>query len=116
MDNAIMRVFDSFDHAEQARAALLANGFARESVKLSIVGDEAGPVSGNFTVGSGPPESPDHTYDRNYANPVQRSHCMITVDAGGGALLAQAAGILARFGGRDPDPAAAAARAGGQHT
>ncbi len=114
MDSAVIRVFDSFDHAEQARDALLAIGFAPHSVKLLIVGDEAGPVSGNFTVGNGPPDSPDHTYDRHYANPVQRSHCMITVDAGGGPLLAQAAGILARFGGRDPDPAAAA-RASGQH-
>ena len=103
MQHALIRVFDVFAQAEQARDALLAEGFTGETVQLSVREDEAGPVEGNFTVGNEPTESEHHTYDRNYAGATQRGHCMITVAAGDASQAAQAGAILERFGARDPD-------------
>ena len=106
MQHSIVRVFDVFDYAEHARDALIESGFTREAVVLSVRDDEAGPVEGNFTVGNNPMESEQHTYDRNYAETVQRSHCMITVQAADAEVAAHAVAILERCGGRDPDRAA----------
>jgi len=106
MSNPIVRVFDGYDNAQQAREALLADGFAENTVALTINNDEAGPVEGNFYVGNTPIESEHHRYDNNYAKIEQRSQCLLTVDAPDSALAARAEGILAGFGARDPDPAA----------
>lgn len=106
MNHAIVRIFDVFDHAQRARDALLAEGFASEGVTMSIANDEAGPVEGNFTVGNLPMESEYHTYDRNYAAVRQAEQCLVTVNAPDAAVAARAATIMARFGARDPDPAA----------
>ena len=103
MQQAIVRVFDVFDHAEQARDALLADGLGREKVSLSVRDDEAGPVEGNFTVGNLPVQSKQHSYDRNYANATQRGHCMVTVHAADAATAARAVAILERCGGRNPE-------------
>lgn len=106
MNHAIVRIFDVYDHAQSARDALLAEGFAPDGVTMSIANDEAGPVEGNFTVGNSPVESQGHTYERNYAKPQQAGQCLITVAADDESSAARAAGILARFGARDADPAA----------
>ena len=103
LQHGLIRVFDVFTEAEQARKALLAEGFDGDAVQLSVREDEAGPVEGNFTVGNEPTESDRHTYDRNYAGATQRGHCMITVAAGDPSQAAKAGEILARFGARDPD-------------
>lgn len=100
---AMIRVFDAYTQAEQARNALLAEGFTGERVQLVVRDDEAGPVEGNFTVGNEPIESQHHTYDRNYALPTQRGHCMLTVEESNPSLVALAEAILARFGARDPE-------------
>ena len=44
MENAIVRIFDGFEAAQQAREALLAEGFAADDVNVSVANDEAGPV------------------------------------------------------------------------
>lgn len=106
MNHVIVRIFDVYDYAQGARDALLAEGFAPERVSMSIANDEAGPVEGNFTVGNLPLESDYHTYERNYARPSQSSQCLVTVDASDASVAARAATIMARFGARDPDPAA----------
>ena len=106
MNHAIVRIFDVVDHAQRARDALLAEGFASEGVTMSIANDEAGPVQGNFTVGNLPTESDYHTYDRNYAAVHHAEQCLVTVNAADAAVAARAATIMARFGARDPDPAA----------
>lgn len=106
MNHAIVRIFDVYDHAQSARDALLAEGFAPDGVLMSIANDEAGPVEGNFTVGNLPMESDLHTYERNYAEAPNIAHCLITVAADDEVAAAKAAGILARFGARDADPAA----------
>ncbi|MFP5393249.1 MAG: hypothetical protein ACLGI6_17145 [Gammaproteobacteria bacterium] len=103
---AIIRIFSVFEHAEQARDALQAEGFEASSIELSVRDDEAGPVQGNFTVGNLSTESQQHTYERNYANMEQRGHCMLTVQAPDSDVAARAIAILERMGGRNPDPAA----------
>lgn len=106
MNQAIVKIFDVYEHAQGARDALLADGFAADGVTMSIANDEAGAVEGNFTVGNSSTESEDHTYDRNYAHPKQLSQCIVTVNADDEETAARAEGILARFGARDADPAA----------
>ena len=106
MNHAIVRIFDDYDRAQGAREALLAAGFAAEGISIRIANDEAGAVEGNFTVGNAQADSADHSYANNYANPRQVSQCILTVDAGDEATAARAAGIMARFGARDADPAA----------
>ena len=103
MNHAIVRIFDHFEHAEQARQALLAEGFGADAVQVDIASDEAGAVKGNFTVGNSPPESTGHTYARNYAAPQEHGHCIVTVAAASAAAAGSAAAILGRFGARDLD-------------
>jgi len=106
MNHAIVRIFDDYDHAQSAREALLAEGFPPDGVVMSISNDEAGPVEGNFAVGNMPMESDKHTYERNYAEVPKVAQCLVTVAADDEPSAARAAGILARFGARDTDPAA----------
>ncbi|CUI03618.1 hypothetical protein [Massilia antarctica] len=103
INHAVMGVFDKVDTAEQARAALLADGFGSDALELKVHDDEAGPVEGNFLVGNTPIESDQHVYDRNYANPVQRGQCILMVNAADAATAACASAILAGLGARDPD-------------
>lgn len=42
----LIRIFDHFAAAQQARSALLEQGFPPHAVELDTVGDEAGPVQG----------------------------------------------------------------------
>ena len=42
----LIRIFDHFADAQQARSALLEQGFPPHAVELDTVGDEAGPVQG----------------------------------------------------------------------
>lgn len=106
MNNAIVKIFDMVDHAQQARNALLSEGFDADEVTLSIANDEAGPVVGNFTVGNSPMESASHTYERNYADMGQGGHCLVTVEVADKMRASRAEMILARFGARDADPLA----------
>lgn len=106
MQNAIVKIFDVVDLAQQARNALLSEGFAAEDVTLSIANDEAGPVVGNFTVGNMPMESGSHTYERNYVNVEQPGHCLVTVAVADAMLASRAEVILDRFGARNADPLA----------
>ena len=105
LKSGIIRVFDGVDVAEQARAALLAEGFDADAVELVSRADEAGPVEGSFTVGNTPMESDAHRYDDNYRM-AERAECLMTVQAGSAAMAERAAAVLARFGARDPDPSA----------
>lgn len=115
---ALIKVFERFADAEDARSELLAAGFAPYQIRLGAPDDEAGPVEGNFTVGNpdkatGVLESiinaftgADHnSYERNYANPAFRGVYHLCVDAQDQQLLARAQDIMRRFGGVDPDTA-----------
>ncbi len=79
MAQSLIRIFDVFEQAQQAREALLAEGFGPEQIELRIANDEAGPTEGNFYVGNSSDRSPDHTYDRNYAHIEQAGQCILTV-------------------------------------
>lgn len=108
MATQMIRIFDQYADAEAARDALLAAGYARDAVRVSVRDDEAGPVQGNFTVGNatdapGGMGEGHHTYKRNYQNVAQRGLCMVVVDAVEGAQAGAASELLGRYGGRDID-------------
>ncbi|MBW8896720.1 MAG: hypothetical protein JF619_01050 [Massilia sp.] len=107
MQNAIVRVFDQIDQANAARDALLKEGFDGEAIALHAWSDEAGAMEGNFLVGdyTGRSEAEDPVYGRNFSPDRQRSPVRMTVEAGNPAMADFAAGLLERFGARDPDPA-----------
>lgn len=108
MATRMIRIFDQYADAEAARDALLAAGYARDAVRVSVRDDEAGPVQGNFTVGNiteapGGTGEANHTYARNDKNLAQRGLCMVVLDAVEGPEAGAAAALLDRFGGRDID-------------
>jgi hypothetical protein len=101
----IVRTFRVFAAAERARDELLAAGFRRDAVELSVLNDEAGPEQGNFTVGDDPRVKGGEDYSRTFAHdpatsPVQ---CTIAVAAADRAQLEQADIILGRHGAHDID-------------
>ena len=113
MTHTIVRIFDSNEQAQLARGALLAAGFDRDAVTLSVTGDEAGAVAGNFYVGNPPAADGNTSYQHTYADPHPLSLCIVTVDAGDDDdAMARGAGILEEFGARPADVAADGGRAG----
>jgi hypothetical protein len=118
MQNPIVRTFIHVGEAQQARQALLAAGLTEDKVQIDVRIDETGPVQGNFTVGDDPKVEGKTAYAHTYAPAAQDDvrDCLVTVNAADPAQAEQAAAILERFGGYDPDPAArAAARADWRH-
>jgi hypothetical protein len=108
MEQVILRVFDSFDCAEQAREALLAAGFERSCVELSVRRDEAGGTQGNFTVGNYTGKADDPVYERDFAHERVDGDCLLTVTARDAADAARAAAIMQGYGAIDPDRSAPA--------
>lgn len=123
MPNTLIKVFDEFAVAEEAREQLLASGFPASSVQLTSRDDEAGPVEGNFYVGNGTdnkaggiggvlkslfgkdddPRDSNDPYTRDFGNAVQRGTYMLTVDANSDDESARASDIMDRFGRGQPD-------------
>jgi hypothetical protein len=119
MANILIRAYDNFLNAENARKELLGAGFAADHVRLIARDDEAGSVKGNFTVGnapsmrdgisgvfpssSSPNDSFDQTYARDYANAAQRGSYLLMVDAYDDHQQALASDIMQRFGAIDVD-------------
>jgi hypothetical protein len=103
----IVRTFRVFAAAERARDELLAAGFPRDAVELSVTDDEAGPEQGNFTVGDNPKVKGGEDYSRTFAHDPAASHdhCIITVVAADRAQLERAEMILAQHGATDIDAA-----------
>ena len=108
MENVIVRVFNAFDCAEQAREALLAAGFERSHVQLCARQDEAGGTRGNFTVGDYSGKVDDPVYERDFAHERLDGGCVLTVTARDAADAARAAAIMQRYGAADPDRSAPA--------
>ena len=113
MSNTLIKIYDDFSVAQNAREQLLASGFSPSSVHLSAPDDEAGPVEGNFTVGdnydekkgaggmlrsllggSDDPHRSDDVYTRKYSNVVQRGTYMLKVDADDEDETARASNIM----------------------
>jgi hypothetical protein len=108
VEQVIIRVFDALSCAEQAREALLAAGFERAQVELSVRRDEAGGTKGNFTVGDYSGKADDPVYERDFAHERVDGDCMLTVTAHDGAGAGRAADIMQRYGAIDPDRSAPA--------
>jgi hypothetical protein len=108
MERVIVRVFDAFDCAEQAREALLAAGFGLSQVELSVRRDEAGGTKGNFTVGDYTGKADDPVYERNFAHERVDGDCVLMVTAPDAIEAARAAAIMRRYGAADPDRSAPA--------
>ena len=122
MANEIVKVFDRYEDAEQARSALLAAGFAPGQVRLQCNEDEAGPVEGNFLVGNGRrpgraggvSSAADHgdlPYELNYDHPELRGLHLLLLDVPSDEQRARAEEILGGFGARDIAAPASVARA-----
>jgi len=111
MQNPIVRTFIHLHEAQQARTELLAAGLLDDDVKIDVRIDETGPVQGNFTVGDDPDVEGKTAYTHTYAPVAQDDvrDCQVTVNPADAGQAEQAAIILERCGGFDPDPAARAA-------
>lgn len=104
MNNTLIRAFASFDSAQKARDELIAAGFERAQLELSVQQDEAGAMQGNFTVGDQAGGADAPVYERDYAPANVQVHCILTVAAQDADQLARASGIMARHGAFNPDP------------
>lgn len=106
MENTLVRVYNKFSDAENARNALLASGFAPDSVHLSSTADEASPVSGNFileykdTEKGGDNSALDALFNRDDPNEGQghtevawRGNFLLTVDVANEEQLHHASDI-----------------------
>jgi hypothetical protein len=105
--HALVRSFSTLEAASQARDALAAAGIPRELLELTVLEDEAGPVSGNFIIGNGEtnhrgPPAPVRSggevpYDSNFREPVYRGAYLLTLHRLGPTQQALAETLLARF-------------------
>jgi hypothetical protein len=126
MSNPLLRAYDRFEDAEQARNEILANGIPPERVQLNALEDEAGPVEGNFVLdekdtGKGPTEpggdashdllgTEERTDAYNNSEPVWRASHVLVVMTDDDRQRRQAAEIMDRYGGIDVEQRTAAAR------
>ena len=102
MTDFVLRMYDTLDHAEMARNALLAAGYDRDQVQIEAMNGEAGPVAGNFTVGN----SSDHSnhsgigdsgdYNANFRDVRQGPIIRLTVAVDSDSSHAQANDVLDR--------------------
>lgn len=124
MPQPLIRSFESFSDAEQAREALMAAGFGGR-VELSVRDDEAGPVEGNFMAGNGRIATAsgegarqplmaagDDIYHRNFRYVAHRGVNLLVVQAEEGDEQQRARAILDRYGAVDIDPLSARKGAG----
>ncbi|GAB3454967.1 hypothetical protein GCM10027321_06920 [Massilia terrae] len=100
----IVRIFDNYDAAQQARNALLAAGFSDASVRLKTMIDEAGPGQSNFTVGNDPDVVGGQAYSRTFEPEHQQGLFLMRVVASEPGQAEQAAQICMRYGARSGDP------------
>jgi hypothetical protein len=121
MPNTLIKVFDEFSAAQNAREKLLASGFSPASVHLTAREDEAGPVEGNFYVGNKDDDNhgivdtlrsmfsgnnddrkSNDPYTRDFKNAVHRGLYTLTVDASSDDESSRASDIMDRFSGSQP--------------
>lgn len=102
MEQTLIYVFDDFAAAERARDELLAYGFQKAAVELTVRDDEAGPVKGNFTVGDNPAAAGGTDYKATFANPTHRGGCMLAITPFDPAQAKYAIALMARYGVSEP--------------
>ena len=105
MTDYALRMYDTLDHAETARKALLAAGYDKEQVQIEAMNSEAGPVAGNFTVGNSSDHS-DHSgigdsgdYAANFKDVSHGAVIKLTVAVEDESSLAQVNDVLDRAAG-----------------
>ena len=111
----LSRIFRSFPDAESAMNALCEAGFDREALSLSSQQDEAGPVAGNFVIGSGRDDpslgsaptpgtggESENPYQRNFGDQGADGMFLLTLDAEE-AHHGHASEIMSRCGAIDVD-------------
>lgn len=117
MTSPLIRSFERFEDALQARDSLITGGMPAGAVQLRVIEDEAGPVEGNFVSGNGRTsdgKTPamgvlaggDIPYDSNFANTVSRGVHLLIVEAADDTQRQQAESVLSRY--QSMDVAAAA--------
>lgn len=97
MVDTLLRVFDNFSVAEQAREALVAAGVASQDIRLSSHEDDGGPIRANFIVESADKPSPWWRSRQSAQQEPQQSTCLLSVrlqDSRQGMLVAT---ILDRY-------------------
>lgn len=125
MANTLVKIYDHFANAENARNALLTSGFAADNIELAATEDEAGPMEGNFIleykdVRRGNDKSAlDSTFNRDDINeglghqPVTwRGSYLLTVHAEDDDQFNRASEIANSFGALDIDRLIAQRRTG----
>jgi hypothetical protein len=102
MSDFLLRMYDTLDHAEMARNALLAAGYSPDQVQIEAMTSEAGPVAGNFAVGNSSDHS-DHSgigdsgdYADNFKDVSQGAVIKLTVAVDSDSSHAQANEVLDR--------------------
>ena len=98
MEPPLIYVFDDFTVAERAHDELLAYGFERAAVKLTVRDDEAGPVQGNFIAGDDAEAAGGNDYKDKFANTTHRGGCMLTITPFDPAQAKYAIALMARYG------------------
>lgn len=107
MADSLLRVFDSFSIAHQARDALLAAGIDASAIHLRTLEDDGGPVQGNFVVDIENARTPARgspnrqSAQSELRTPVQRNTCLMHIDLANDAQSAQIAAILDHFAQQD---------------
>lgn len=113
----LIRVYDSFSNAQNARSRLLESGFSPANVQLTATEDEAGPVEGNGILddkdtGHGPRGGgiisslfgiEERTDAYNNSEPIWRSRILLTVDTEDDEQCARAGEIMDSCGAIDVD-------------
>jgi hypothetical protein len=122
----VIRIYDDFYAAEQARTELLQSGFVETCVHLTTREDEAGPACGNFVL-PGKARAPDkekgffgnlfsgvriaHNSENSHARQNRSGQIgpygvyLLTVDAGDEFQYDRAADIMNRYGAFDVERA-----------
>jgi hypothetical protein len=116
MPNTLVRVYNRFSDAENARNALVSSGFSPEAIHLESTIDEAGPVQGNFVLESKDSDndnddSPfDSLFGRDDPNEghgrtgvAWRGGYIMTIDAADETQIARASDIVKQHGAVDID-------------
>jgi hypothetical protein len=114
MTEPIVKIYEDLSVAEHVRQQLIASGFSTDDVELTPLYDEAGPMEGNFWVGSGgaagkglsgmlgPKGGTDETvYGPDYSHPKQHSSFVLKVEPQDDMQRDRAAAVLSQTGATD---------------
>jgi hypothetical protein len=118
MANPLIRAYDNLNAAQNARAALLNNGFAADSIELRALQSEAGPVKNNAVLdekdtGHGPKDEfgiEERTDAHDNTSPEWGANFLLTVGCRDDEQLARAGSIMDDCGAIDPQRRSARAQ------